>query len=151
MSEPSVYLAGPVMYPDDGGHGWRDYVKDEWADSAEWVDPLDKYDTSATEVEISDDPDGISPGTIVEEDKAMIDGCDAVLVGWSRVPSVGTPMEVMYSFDRDIPVAVWYEPEGSRKPITGKNLSPWLEFHAGLISESFTDCLNWVEKVVSHD
>jgi len=86
MSEPSVYLAGPVMYPDDGGHGWRDYVKDEWADSAEWVDPLDKYDTSATEVEISDDPDGISPGTIVEEDKAMIDGCDAEPLAVARVP-----------------------------------------------------------------
>jgi len=159
MPKPAIYLAGPVQHPDDSGRGWREYVEATFDTSADWRNPLAKYDVPAGDVEIVSGPpyeddqrdDQISVAELVQADKQMIDESDAVLVGWSRVPSVGTPMEVLYAFERSKPVAVWYEPEGSAERVGDKTLSPWLDHHAGIVSESFTDCMDYLTAEVGAD
>ena len=113
-----AYMAGPVMEPADNGRSWREQLKDEY-EELEWVDPLDKYS--------SDDDRYLSPEAIVTQDKYWIDKSDVLFVGWKRQPSVGTPMEMMYSFDREIPVIVWLR-EGEVE-----SSSPWLRYHADSI------------------
>lgn len=137
--DPSVYLAGPVMSPDDGGHGWRSHLEAEYG-HINWLNPLAKYDGNATDVVWGIDPDTttVSDGQefvhvdeIVETDKAMIDDADAVLVGWQRCPSVGTPMEILYAYQQGLPIVVWHDPDtaAAGAPDTGE-LSPWLTYHA---------------------
>lgn len=116
MSERRIYLAGPVQHADDGGRGWRDRIKGEMP-RGEWLDPLDKYDVPAGDVDVS-------PTEIVESDKAMIDEADAVLARYAHVPSVGTAMEILHAYERDIPVFVWDDGDDSA------SMSPWISHHA---------------------
>ena len=68
MSDPTVYLAGPVAAYDDGGARWRNAIKDEFSD-VEFKDPLSKYnvpldDLTADDIELEDyDP---APGISFE-------------------------------------------------------------------------------------
>lgn len=155
----SIYLAGPIQHEDDNGSSWRDDLKETYPE-IDWLDPLDKYDfsnddltyISEEEIEQHDDPTFklnaqvgeendeyyVTPDDIVENDKKMIDEVDGVLVGWSEVPSAGTPMEVMYTYmlnelhpHRDrIPVVVWW-----RDSDPESHLSPWLEYHSDSVTE----------------
>ena len=117
---PTIYLAGPVQHADDGGHGWRDQIKEDVL-SVEWLDPLDKYDVPSGDIDVGTD---ISAEQIVESDKEMIDGADAVLARYAHMPSVGTPMEILYAYERDIPVFVWVDAEDT------SGMSPWITHHA---------------------
>lgn len=135
-----VYLAGPVNRAPDGGKNWRKAVKEHWPDKAEWADPLDYID----EDEVTDEE-------IVWSDKAILDTCDAVLVGLTRYRSIGTWREVEYAVSIvDIPVAVWVEPAGTSKPLASRDFSPWLT-EPGLVSESFSDCLSYLQEEVEDD
>lgn len=116
----AIYLAGPVQHAADGGHGWRDHIKEDMP-RAEWLDPLDKYDVPSGDVDVGTD---VSAEEIVESDKAMIDDADAVLARYAHVPSVGTPMEILYAYERDIPVFVWADGEDTA------DMSPWIIHHA---------------------
>lgn len=116
-----LYLAGPVQHAADGGHGWRDRIKGADMPRVEWLDPLDKYDVPAGDVEIGTD---VSPEQIVESDKAMIDDADVVLARYAHVPSVGTPMEILYAYERDIPVFVWVDADDTA------GMSPWITHHS---------------------
>jgi len=131
MTEPTVYLAGPVQNVEDSGRGWRDDLKGLYGDRWDFLDPLDKYDVAAEDLTIVDDgPAGegeITQAELVETDKAFVDEADAVFVGWSVVPSVGTPMEMLYAYERDTPVGVWYD--------GGDELSPWMCYHADVIHD----------------
>lgn len=114
---PTGYLAGPVLDAEDNGQSWRDDVKDSY-DQFEWLDPLDKYVHSEA---IEDDEEWL-PEMIVEEDLAMIDEADFLLVRYDGQQTFGTPMEMFYASERNIPVfVVWAADIG---------LSPWVEHHA---------------------
>lgn len=115
-----VYLAGPVMHAPDDGMGWRDGVKLNWDDAGiEWVDPVE---------ELEYDEDEHAPEHVIKNDKALLDECDGVLVGLTRHHSIGTWREVEYAVEvLDIPVVVWYQPEGTREPLNERNFSPWLD------------------------
>lgn len=149
-SNPVIYLAGPIQHADDGGHGWREAVR-ETHPAAEsgvrWSDPLDKYDGHADAVVIHNgnppedaprDADLISVTELVEADKDLVDGADGVLVGWDDVPSAGTPMETLLAHQQDKPIAVWYRGE--------VGISPWMQYHAGLVSEDVSECVEWLSR-----
>lgn len=113
-----VYLCGPINgRSDDDCKGWREYAKERLTAT---VDPMAR-DYRGREL----DP-GISR-EIVENDKRDIDACDALLVFYDK-PSVGTSMEILYSWDRRKRIVVVNK---SDKP-----LSPWLVYHA---SEVYSD------------
>jgi len=73
----------------------------------------------------TDRDDIVSVTELVETDKDLLRESDGVLVGYSAVRSVGTPMEVMWAYERDYPVAVWL-----RDNTSYDDLSPWYRYHA---------------------
>jgi len=130
MTDPTVYLAGPVAALDDGGASWREEITEAYAeDDVHFKNPVAKYNVPAGDVEIvsveSDHPREVTPEEIVEADKEMLRESDGVLVGYSDVQSIGTPMEVMWAFERDIPVVIWI-----RDGTPHSELSPWYRHHA---------------------
>lgn len=143
MTPPVVYLAGPIQHAADNGHGWRDYVAAE-VDAFEWLSPLDHGEPSDREYRLGE----YDLAKLVETDKRLIDESDAVLVGWRRIPSVGTPMEILYAYQREIPVVVWYEPEGSREPVDETELSPWLRYHTGPVDSALSRCIEALREAV---
>lgn len=130
----SVYLAGPVRNLDDGGAGWRTRVEKVFVPHYKILNPLDKYNIPASDVEIVDEfvskseDSRVSVHNLVKNDKDMIDECDILFVGHFDVQMIGTPMEVMYAFERDIPVVIW-DAEGTGS----NNMSPWFRKHSEII------------------
>lgn len=144
---PTVYLAGPVQHMDDGGHGWRDDVEWSYDEQIDFLNPLDKYDTPATEVvwlgpgeDESDYPDAeevCTPQDIIDADKEMIDESDVVFIGLREsVPMYGTPREHEYALQTDTPVVVWYD--------EGMDLSPWTIEGTAFLSTSLKDCMEYI-------
>jgi nucleoside 2-deoxyribosyltransferase len=136
MSEHTIYLAGPVAALDDGGASWREELVNEYAeDDVHFENPVAKYNVPAGDVDIvpaeSDDPSEVTPGEIVEADKEMLRESDGVLVGYSNVQSIGTPMEVMWAFEHVTPVVVWI-----RDDTLYSELSPWYRYHADAVTTS---------------
>ncbi len=121
----AIYLAGPINgCTDEQAKGWREtaavlFVMDGWA----ILDPMAR-DYRGKENEAVNE--------IVEGDKADIDACDGVLV-WFERPSVGTSMEVLYAWERGIPVVVVNR--------SGKPASPWLTYHARAVCSSASEAL----------
>lgn len=150
----SVYQAGSVHHAEDGGHGWRDGLRERFPQLV-WVNPLDKYDGNANDVVIQreNSPRGLAVGPdmevvasaeIVENDKEFVDECDAVLVGWSpSVPACGTPMEVLYAWQQDTPVVVWL-----REDVSFTEVSPWLDYHAEYMTTTAENAVKYIENNV---
>jgi len=126
---PTIYLAGPVMSMDDGGAGWREDVEAYCGDAFETRNPLSKYNLPVDDLQVVDDASHggdavVSVSEIVETDKHLLAESDAVLVGYSKVHSIGTPMEVMWAYERDMPIVLW-----SRDFTPRSQLSPWYRYH----------------------
>lgn len=117
-----VYMAGPIQHSNSRGKGWRERVKSRYG-SVDWVDPIDKYDSTDQAREWEDEQ-------IVEEDKRLILDCDAVLLHHETVPSWGTPREQEFAVQHNIPVFV---------QTTEPNLSPWLTVDAEYVGHSFDE------------
>lgn len=146
-----VYQAGSVHHADDGGHGWRNRLRDEFPNVI-WVNPLDKYDGNANDVVVQrqhqtgelyggDDIEIVSSAEIVENDKEFVDESDAVLVGWSpSVPACGTPMEVLYAWEQDTPVVAWIQED-----VSFTEVSPWLDYHADYMTTTADEAVEYIE------
>lgn len=144
----TLYLAGPVMHADDGGHGWRDEIKadiqHESFQTVEALDPLDKYSVGANDVEIVEPPSSgdneVTCSEIVQADKQMIDDSDAVFVGYEMVKQVGTPMEVIYAYQKNMPIGVWL-----RDDTVETDLSPWYRHHVDVIANRWKKAVSELE------
>ena len=145
----TVYLAGPVQHAPRGGAGWRETVIDRYAGGEyAFLNPLSKYNVPVDNLNVVADPDPADPQTVgvrelVERDKGLIQDADAVLVGYADMKSIGTPMEVMYAFDRDVPVALWL-----RDDTDIEALSPWYRYHADYIETDVGACLARLNRLV---
>lgn len=135
-SVPTTYLAGPVASLDDGGASWRETVMDERL-QFNYEDPLEKYNVPLDDLEVvADDStkryrdNTVTVSEIVEGDKAKLRNSNAVLVGYENVHSIGTPMEVMWSYMHGYPVLLWVRDDTPRD-----KLSPWYRYH---VSDIYT-------------
>jgi hypothetical protein len=124
-----VYLCGPIAgCTDDQAINWREIAKRVLGEH-NCLDPM-RRDYRGRE-------DG-SVAEIVELDKLDIWSCQVMLVNaWQ--PSWGTAMEVMYAFERRVPVMA-VVPEG--------NVSPWIRYHATLFRD-LSGALNHVKGYIA--
>lgn len=160
-----VYLAGPIMHADDGGHGWRNRIIDGYPDAFDWVNPLDKFDggeASATvlpeelaaDYETDEGERVITDRQIVEADVAAVWDCDAILIGYpERVPTWGTPMENGLVWSRRAtgqqraptkPIALWHG-------IPEEDLSPWLRYHTTYRTEYMNAAIEYLQTVLGEN
>jgi nucleoside 2-deoxyribosyltransferase len=130
----TLYLAGPInACTDHVANGWRNQVID-WHRSfgrhriIELRNPMDR-DYRGIE--------GSCAAEIVELDKRDIRESDVMLVRWLK-PSVGTSMEILYAYERDIPVILWLE--------SRSDVSPWLIYHASCMVLGFDQAMEQVER-----
>lgn len=150
----TIYLAGPVATLDDGGAGWRESVLEYLGgdETVEALNPLDKYNVPVDDLTVvhgmSDEDDETTVGTveIVGSDKQLVEASDAVLVGYEDVKSIGTPMEVMYAYDRDKPVGIWIRDETD-----AEELSPWYRHHASAVTNSLPMAIGHLKRKVGSD
>ena len=151
MSKPIIYLAGPVRNLEDGGAGWRVAIEERYGEQYDFRNPLDKYNVPAEDLTVvsgrSDPEDESTVGTteIVEGDKELLRESDAVLVGHHDVQQIGTPMEVMWAYDRGYPIALV-----SYDVIDMADLSPWYREHVGYESFFEKDALIFLEREFSN-
>jgi nucleoside 2-deoxyribosyltransferase len=120
-----VYLCGPINgCSDDEATTWREWFKKSTGGFfAEYVDPM-KRDYRGKESE--------DYREIVHLDKRDIAKCDCIIVMYVQ-PSVGTSMEVLFSYILGIPVIVIDE--------SGNPISPWLRYHSTAIVKSKEEAL----------
>lgn len=149
-SRTTIYLAGPVGHVEDGGAGWRSEAIDLYDDEYDFRDPLSKYNVPVeglTVVDGTSNPntdETVGVDEIVEGDKKLLRESDGVLVGYSAVRSIGTPMEVMWAHERDYPVAIWVRDETDFD-----TLSPWYRHHATAITNSLQFALGHIDRQVN--
>lgn len=156
---PKVYLAGPILWAEEGGHGWRDRVIDAYPDAFEWVNPLDIFDGSEDEATLlpkdyveyydeDDDENVITDEELVEADKEEVFDCDGMLVGlMDTVHTWGTPQEQVLKWQQGRsngvpggpappPVVVWHN------DLDELDLSPWMRYHSTFRSPDMHDCVD---------
>lgn len=134
MSNLRVYLAGPINdCTDEECKDWRERVKRELPD-VDFLDPMRRDYRNLESMETA--------AEIVENDKADINNCEALLVYHDR-PSVGTSMEILYAFERGIYVLT--------VGCTGKPLSPWILYHSSVIVNTLDEAIERLKDMLSKD
>lgn len=137
MEDQRIYMAGPIQHVGDYGKGWRERLKQTQPSAFDWVDPMDKYNT------MEEASDEWTSEDIVIDDLKLIDSCDGVLVHWEAVPTCGTPMEVFYTYRQtDMPVVI-------QSTLSPEDMSPWMEYHAHAIVESFDEAIEALEHLIA--
>ena len=134
----TVYLAGPIhKCTDKQAHDWRNYVMSKLPE-CKFRNPMDRDYRGA------DHSDPELENKVVHGDKADIDASDIVLVNFSK-PSVGTSMEVLYSWERGKTVFI---------VDTSKNYGPlsvWLTYHSNKVFKTMDEAINDIQKIVEQD
>tara|TARA_R110000796_G_scaffold54274_4_gene126908 strand:- start:90 stop:485 length:396 start_codon:yes stop_codon:yes gene_type:complete len=129
----TTYLAGPInACTDHVANSWRNQVTSRLArnGTCKVRNPMDR-DYRGKEAQ--------SAAEIVVLDKRDIDASDILLVRWLK-PSVGTSMEILYAWERGIPVILWLESDS--------DVSPWLLYHATTVVLGFTEAMEAIERMV---
>lgn len=133
-----IYLAGPIQHVRDYGKGWRGWIKDNYDnhDRYEFIDPMDKYNTMEEAKAEWTNRD------VVRDDLEMIRKSDALLVHWEAVPTAGTPMEIFFAYrEMAMPVVV-------QTTLHHSDVSPWIDYHADHICESFGEALTAIGDLI---
>lgn len=116
-----VYLCGPINGCTDAeAKDWRAFVASRLPDT---VDPM---------VRDYRGQEAVAWREIVEQDKADIDRCEALLVNYVK-PSVGTSMEMLYAWERGKRVITVCAADAV--------ISPWLRYHSHAIVHSFAEAM----------
>ena len=123
-----IYLAGPIFQCEDHeAIAWREEAKAN-LDGFEVIDPMERDYRGATDE---------NHKKIVEDDKALIDSCDILLVNHLK-PSVGTSMEILYAWERGKKIYLICE-DGE--------ISPWLIYHSDKIFSSLNDAIDHIKSL----
>ena len=130
-----VYLAGNVFETE-----YRETVKKYYGNKLTIVDPMDRpgvtIDIKNKKIEHTE-----SWAEIVENDKALIDGC-SILVAVINQYSAGTCMEILYAFNRNIPVYLIVAPG------KGFDSDIWLGYHSTQIFYDTNKCYRHILKQI---
>jgi nucleoside 2-deoxyribosyltransferase len=132
-----IYLAGNVYETE-----YRKYVHETYYDTLNIFDPLQKIEAGIINIDFSKVFDKTLLFTneeitkIVECDKNAIIQCD-ILVAYIKKPSFGTIMEILHSYNNQIPVYV-INPEK-----TFIN-DVWLKYHTTRFFETIDECFNHI-------
>lgn len=146
---PTVYLAGPIAHDADAAR-WRDRLKAEYGDRFTFLDPMDRFDVPGDDLDVVQAPDPRRPDQVgvaelVEGDLDMLRSADAVLVGYTAVESIGTPMEVLYARERlGLPVAMWV-----RDGTAFEALSPWYKYYTTTVCTAAEPALDHIQREVA--
>lgn len=132
----------------DGGASWREDVEAYCGDAIDTRNPLSKYNIPVEQLTVVDGDSGnddrtVSVSEIVENDKRLISESDGLLVGYSAVRSIGTPMEVMWAYERDMPVVLW-----SRDYTSRSQLSPWYRYHVDFVTAQLPIALHTLQQLI---
>lgn len=124
-SPGAVYLCGGILgLSDEAAGGWRRRAIELLAAAGLGaLDPLVR-DYRGREDDCVQE--------IVDLDKRDILGAAAVIVNAVR-PSWGTAMEVLFAWERDIPVVAWVP--------AGTVVSPWLRYHSVAVVPTLEDAV----------
>lgn len=123
----SIYLCGPIDGRTDAEcNNWRSMARQLF--HGKCLDPMVR-DARGKQHEVN------IVRNVVEGDKADIITSDALLV-YYFMPTVGTSMEIMFAFERGIPVVVV---NASGKPDV--ELSYWIRYHADSIRPDLTSAV----------
>lgn len=145
-----VYLCGPVQNVDyDDARTWHTVVQNMHSDGdIEWVDPLDQYDDDTevihetfTDTRGIDSDEYVTAATIVEHCYETINQCDAMLVRYQDVASVGTAMEIKEAHDAGMPIVVWFD-----ESISTTSLPEFLSVH---VDHIFTTVQSSIDTIVA--
>lgn len=130
--KPILYLCGAMdNVSEDERHGWREEVKQKW--KADWcLDPTRRDYGERDLDEVCRE--------LVDLDKRDIMASDITLVNYTR-PSVGTSMEILFSWERHMPVVIIDKAENGF-------ISPWLYYHSTVIVDSIDEALDWIKENV---
>ncbi len=122
-----VYLAGGIQGVDDP-FSWR-----IWA--TEWLRVHDMVAVDPLRGKVKEDFDDYNCREIIVRDKADICSCDVVLANIDdlRRPYIGTAMEILFAWERGIPVVVCSEYK-----------SYWLEYHSVAQFSTLCECLEYI-------
>jgi hypothetical protein len=122
----SIYLCGAMAgCSDQECKDWRDYATEKLKDRFNLLNPMNRdYRgiNTYTEEQLKD---------IVEGDKRDIDNSEYVLCYYTK-PSVGTSMELLYSWERG---------KYNIVVTNGQKISPWLIYHSHHVCESLDEAL----------
>lgn len=126
---PLTYLCGPINgCTDDEATNWRELAKQALG-AENCIDPM-RRDYRGIE--------NANVAKIVNGDLDDIDTCDIVLANcWHA--SWGTAMEIHYAYECCKMVIAVVPP--------GTSVSPWLTYHASLITDSLTDALGQIQRM----
>lgn len=123
MNMKPIYLCGPIHgRSDEACNLWRQRATQLW--QGEVLDPM-RRDARHRMKE---------PGVaaeIVEADKNDIDNCSGLLVFFDN-PSVGTSMEILYAWQKGLPIVVIND-----SGLPENQLSLWLRYHASVIYDAW--------------
>jgi nucleoside 2-deoxyribosyltransferase len=111
----NVYLAGPMEgVTKEHMKGWRDQAKEFFRNRSDDVNPLDP-----TRREPFHQADGANYARLLfRADLADIDSSSAIVVDARRSSgkAAGTNMEMMYAWQKGIPLFLWVDPEDPPHP-----------------------------------
>lgn len=133
--KPLIYLAGMITGSPDGVcKEWRDNVATIWKPE-HVLDPLKNRD--ARDKDITKDN---LYREIVDLDKREILASDVVLAK-NVLGSAGTCMEIMFAYDRHIPVVIISQDKDEYE-------SSWILYHSTKMVHTVDEALEWIKEHV---
>ena len=127
-----VYLSGSVRE-----EKYRDYVIEKYSDVLRIFDPMRSIDEKLIDKAVNKERlNDHEISRIVLFDKAAIKKCD-ILVAYMEIYSAGTIMEILYTYEHDIPVIIIDPLKNMREDI-------WIRYHSLKFLDSIDECFDYI-------
>lgn len=144
VEKNTIYLCGPIRKVSDNGIEWREELIEDYSDTYNFVNPLDKYSPETHDIlndpiEYDEDSDKeqVLPSEYVTQDKIGILQSEYVFVGLPDVIARGSTMECMWGYLHDRPFFVW--------TIDEQKESGWIFDHAEVVSGDREEVMEAIE------
>lgn len=128
-----IYLAG--WHKD---YDYRAYCKDEYGDKIIFIDPMENISFDKLYKEIGKD---LSDIYLIRRDKKLIEECDILVAKVEKLPpwefSCGTFMEIMYAYEKGVPVFLISSDENIIE-------NPWMKFHSEALFYDEKECMDFI-------